>query len=119
MDNDYSKITLNWLYELEYVDSPALLNNLYENIFLTNKNIQDIEIVINKENRTILVFLKLTWYSKLVWRAEIHDRVISVLNKLLPEYRYRVTEDLKLLNLALEKARSYDKTFNPNSRSME
>ncbi len=112
MENEYSKITLNWLYELGYVDAPSVINNIYENIFLTNSNIQDVEIVINKENKTILVFLKLTWYSKLFWRAEIHNRVIAVLNKLLPDYKYRVTEDKKLLNLALEKARSYDKSFN-------
>lgn len=103
--------TLKWMYELNMLDNPAVISNLYENLFLAHKGIQDIEIVLSKENKTILVFLKLGLYARIFKRLEVQGKVTSVIKTLLPEYRFRITEDKAVLEAALNKARAYDKTF--------
>lgn len=106
--------TLKWMYELNMLDNPAVITNFYENLYLADKGIQDIEIVLSKENKTVLVFLKLGFYSRIFKRIEVHGKVTSVIKTLLPEYRSRITEDRAVLEAALNKARAYDNTFENN-----
>ena len=100
---DTSKImnsATRWLYDMELVDNPMVLNNLYINIFSRSRSIKDVELLIDSRNKKILVYIKLAWYSRLFKKSKrkIAMYVIENLQELLPRYEIKVTTKIEIFN---------------------
>lgn len=94
---------LKWLYEMEALQSPVLRQNLYENVFMAHLGIKDCKLFItppSTNQKGVLIWLKLKFWSKLFKKEEAYQAVTQVVNNLLPSYRVRVVDDEKILELA-------------------
>lgn len=97
---------LKWLYEMEAVDSPVLRANLYENIFMADKSIDDCAVWVTPSftyQKGVLVWIKLTRWGKWFKKKEVAARIKSIVNELLPSYDVRIVEDRNILELAQKK----------------
>ena len=97
---------LKWLFEMEALDSPVLLQNLYENVFLSHQGIKDCKIFITPPQtgqKGILVWLKLKFWTRVFHKEEAYSVAEQVIKTLLPSFRVRIVDDEKLLYLAVEK----------------
>ena len=106
---------LKWLYEMEMVDNPTLKSNLLENLFLIDKSIKDCALFILPSfthQKGILVYLKLSLWSKWFRKNEIKDRIIQMFNELLPSYSIRIVDNYNILTLAEERVRLVYGGFN-------
>lgn len=96
---------LRWLYEIEAVNSPTLQNNLYMNL-LSFPGVVDCEILLDRYQRKMLIYVKFTWFLRKFRRAERIDLVNSMLDQLqelLPSFEFRIIEDRKLFEKALRR----------------
>lgn len=100
---------LKWLYEMEAVNSPVLLNNLYGNIF-SFPNVSDAEILIDKNNRKMLIWIQFNWLSRKIFKSRKKESTIGILDQLqelLPSFEFRIIEDKALFDLAVKRMKQY------------
>lgn len=101
--NQFVPAGIKWLYEMEAVNSPVLLNNLYGNIF-SYPNVKDAEILIDKHNRKMLIYIEFNWLSRKIFKSRRKETTVSILDQLqelLPSFTFRIIEDRGLFELAL------------------
>lgn len=101
--NQFVPAGLKWLYEMEAVNSPVLLNNLYGNIY-SFPNVADAEILLDRYNKKMLVYVKFTWFVRNYWKSKKKLVTISILDQLqelLPSFEFRIIEDKALFDLAV------------------
>lgn len=99
---------LKWLYEMEALDSPVLRQNLYENVYMAHLGIKDCKLFITPSStnqKGVLIWLGLKFWSKIFKKEEVYLAVTQVVNNLLPSYRVRIVADEKILELAEQKMR--------------
>ena len=112
---------LKWLYEMEALDSPILLQNLYENVFLADKRIKDCKIFITPpqtQQKGILVWLKLGFWAKTFHKDQIYLIVEQVIETLLPSYRVRIVDNENILFLAVKRLKElYGDTHATNNNN--
>lgn len=112
---------LKYLYEMELVDDPQLINNLKMNIMMASKHIREVEFIASYHRKQMLVWIELNWWGRKFLKSRIKADVYEVLTQLLPNFSFRVTEDYSILELAQEKiaktlsGESYEKTSDSNS----
>ncbi len=98
---------LKWMAELElFVDekhSKALINVLKLNVLAVSNRIKDVELLIYRERRQMLVLLDLTWIGKLFFKRRIFEEVHEVLNQVIPTFQFRVIDDPAIMNMAVSK----------------
>lgn len=90
---------LSWMYEMELVDTTPVLNNLYGNIYSSSKQIKDVELLIDKNSRKILVYLDLKPLGRL-YSKKIGNKISNGVLELLPKYKVRVIFDKILFDKA-------------------
>jgi hypothetical protein len=93
---------IKWLMELELLNSPQAINQLKMNILVVSKKIKEVELLIYRENKTMLVLLDLTWMGRKFSKGRIFAEVQDVLSQLLPSFRIRVIDDPKIMQLAVD-----------------
>lgn len=98
---------LKWLYEMEALNSSALLNNLYANIYASSRHVKDVELLIDRNNKKMLIYMKFSWKAKLFLgvKKRTATLVLDNLQELLPSFEFRITEKRELFDLALENAK--------------
>tara|TARA_R110000868_G_C10973188_1_gene771545 strand:+ start:81039 stop:81620 length:582 start_codon:yes stop_codon:yes gene_type:complete len=96
---------LKWLYEMEVLNSPQLINNLKLNIFTQDNTIRDVELLFDQNNKGVLIYIKLSWWGRTFRQKEIKIRIEDIITQLLPSYRKRVITERWILDLALTKAK--------------
>lgn len=103
--NQYVPAGLKWLAEMEAVNSPVLLNVIYGNIY-SFPNVSDCEILIDRYNKKMLVYVKFTWFVRKYWKSRKKLVTISILDQLqelLPSFEFRIIEDKALFDLAVQR----------------
>ena len=100
----YQHEGLKWLYEMELLDDPQLINNLKLNIMDASMfRVKEVEFVMSQSDRKILIWIELGWFNyKFRLRstlAMIHERLMQ----LLPNYDFRIVTDRSILELAITK----------------
>ncbi len=93
---------MKWLMELELLNHPQAINQIKFNILMTSKQIKEVELLIYREHKSMLVLLDLTWIGRKFYKKRIFTEVQEILTQLLPSFRFRVTDDTKIMNLAIE-----------------
>lgn len=96
---------VKWLYEMELLNHPQLINNLKLNIFATSTRIKEVEFLIYRERKAMLVLLDLSWLGRKFFKKKIFHDVQDVLSQLLPSFQFRVTDDTKIMEMAVEKVK--------------
>jgi hypothetical protein len=97
---------LKWIYEMELINSPQLINNLKLNILSVSESISETELLMSADHKAILVLLDLTWFGRVFKKREIFLEVEERIKQLLPSYRLRVIDDKELFKLAVKKVQS-------------
>lgn len=93
---------LKFVYELELVDDPVLINNLKMNILDVSDWIQDIELLSSYNHRSMLIYVKMGWIGRKFFQKTIEAGILDRVKQLLPRFKFRVITDRKILELALE-----------------
>lgn len=99
----YQYAGVKWLYEMELLDDPQLVNNLKLNIFSTSKHVKESEFIMSQEDKKMLIYIELSWWGRTFKAREIKQDIVELLSQLLPNYRFRVTTDRSIIDLALQK----------------
>lgn len=94
---------LKYLYEMELVDDPQLINNLKMNILMVSKHIKEVEFIASYHRKQMLVWIELNWWGRKFLKSRIKTSVYEILTQLLPNFSFRVTEDYSILELAQQK----------------
>lgn len=97
---------LKFLYEMELIDEPQLINNLKMNIFDISSSIKDIEFLSSYHHRQMLIYIEVSWFGRKFLMKRIEDGILERVKQLLPNFRFRVTSDRKILDLALKTVQS-------------
>lgn len=92
---------MKWIVELELLNNPQVINTLKMNILMVSKRIKEVELLIYRENRSMLVLLDLTWIGRTFFLKQISMEVQDILTQLLPSFRFRVTQDPKIMEMAV------------------
>jgi hypothetical protein len=96
---------LKWLQELELVNDPQLINQLKMNVLLCSSRIKEVEFLIYRENKSILVLLELTWFGRKFFKRSIFAEVEDVISQMLPTFKFRVIDDPRILAMAVAKVK--------------
>lgn len=102
LSNDPNAEALTWLFEMEMVNNPYVLNSLVLNLMAGIKGVKDIELVIDEKQKKILVFLKLRWFYDKFKKKPVEDKAKELLEQILPSFKKRVIFDRKILEKALK-----------------
>jgi hypothetical protein len=113
---------LKWLYEMELVSDPQLINNLKLNIFNVSGFIKEVELLASQERLQMLIYVELSWIGRKFFQKPIIAGVTDIVNALLPRFRIRVVTDRGILDLAVAKVKQAltggslsEATTNPSS----
>lgn len=115
MDDEKAKFqlaALKFLYEIELLDDPQLINNLKLNVFSVSPSIREVELVCSYHHKSILVWLELSWLGRKFLQKRITADVLDRVQQLLPNFKFRVVTDRNILELALKQVESVMKGGN-------
>lgn len=110
--------SLKWVYEMELVDDPQLINNLKLNLFSISAAVKEIELLASYHQKAILVWLELGWFGRRFLREKILLESEERLKMLLPNFRFRVITDRNIFDLAVKKAKSITKGENDEAANV-
>ncbi len=96
---------LKFLFEYEQLDHPQLINQLKINILTLSSSINEVEFLISKFHRAMFIYLDLSWWGRKVHKERLEKEALTVIKKLLPNIKIRVTSDRGLFDLAADKAK--------------
>ncbi len=105
MDSEKAKFQmegLKFLYEMELVGDPQLINNLKLNVFSISNSIREVELLSSYHHRSILVFIDVSWFGKIFSQNRIVTGVHERVSELLPNFRFRVITNRAIFDLALK-----------------
>lgn len=69
---------------------------------MVSKSIKEVEFLIYREKKSMLVLLELSWFGRKFGRKNIISEVEQVLSQMLPTFRFRITENPAIMNMAVE-----------------
>lgn len=93
---------IKWLFEMELIQNPHVLNTLIMNIAAAIKGIRDIQFVVDSNRKKILIFLELTKWANWFYKDKIYGQVIEIFDESMPSFEKRVTFDREILSKAIK-----------------
>lgn len=117
MDDEKGKFQfsgLRFLYEMELIDDPQLINNLKLNIFDVSKMILDAEFVSSYHHRSMLIWVELDWLGRTFFKERITTAVADRVQQLLPKFKLRVVSDRAILEMSLNKIKEAMQVVTPS-----
>ncbi len=108
MDEEKGKFQfsgLKFLYDMELVDDPQLINNLKLNIFSVAPYIRDADLLSSYHHKSMLIWLDVNWLGRTFFEKRIVAGVSDRAQQLLPNFRFRVTTNRAIFDLALQKVK--------------
>lgn len=95
---------LSWLFEMEFLESQSAQDALALNLYSCSRAIDDIEILIDKNTKSMLIWVRMKWWGKLLFRKKvIQERVSELVKQVLPSFLFRVVFEKWIFDLALQK----------------
>ncbi len=99
---------IKYLYDMEMVHHPQLINNLKLNIYSLSKNIKKVELLVLQEQKSMVVYYEMNLIGRLFTKYKyLNSDIEERFHQLLPEFRLRVVNDSKTFHLILNKAKEY------------
>jgi hypothetical protein len=96
---------MKWLFELELLNHPQVINTLRFNILMVSKSIKEVELLIYRENKSMLVLVDLSWFGRKFSKKRIFTEIHETLSQLLPSFKFRITDDPKIMEMAVERVK--------------
>ena len=109
MDDRYKYQTsaLKWLYEMELLDDPQLINNLKLNIFeASDFKVKDADFIMSQSQQKMLIWIEVGIFSRKLFIKKIYNQIYDRLRQLLPNYEFRIVTDRSILELAISKLKN-------------
>lgn len=105
IQQQYQYQGIQWLYEMELLNHPQLINNIKMNVMITSTKIKEVELVMSRPHKSILIWIDvdLGWIRHDVRFKEIETHILDIMTQLLPSYKFRVIKDKSIMNLAITK----------------
>jgi len=97
---------LKFLYEMELIEDPQLINNLKLNIFNVSSCVRDVEFLSSYNHRAMLIYIDISWIGRKFLLKRIESGILERVTQLLPKFKFRVTADRKIFDLSLEKVKT-------------
>lgn len=97
---------LKFLYDMELIDDPQLINNLKLNILDVSGTIRDVEFLSSYQHRQMLIYVDVSWLGRKFLMKRIEATILERVKQLLPNFKFRVTADHKILEMSLERVRT-------------
>lgn len=94
---------IKWIMEMELLNHPQAINTIKFNVLMVSKRIQEVELLIYRENKSMLVLLELSWFGRKFRKKQIFTEVHEALSQLLPSFRFRVIDDPRIMQMAVER----------------
>jgi hypothetical protein len=92
---------LSWLFEMEMLNNPTVLNSVVLNVFKLTKGIVDAEFVVDMNDKKLLVYLELNFWHKHFKKAQVQAQVLDMLDTVIPSFKKRVVYDKEILEKAI------------------
>lgn len=114
---------MKWLMEMELLDDPQAINTIKLNILALSRNIKEVELLIYRDQKSMLVLLDLSWIGRKFFKKRIFGEVYDILQQLLPTFRFRVVDDPKIMELSIARVKqaltggTYENSSNPSNSS--
>jgi len=105
--SSYAKAGMQWLYDLNLVKSPAVMSNLLGNILAYDKGILNAEVLTDRFDKKMLVYIELTRWARWFRQKSIERGLIEALQEILPEWSFRIIFDKKIFEIGLERSQKY------------
>lgn len=108
MDEERGKFLysgLKFLYEMELVNDPQLINNLKLNVLAVSPRIKEVDFLSSYHHKTMLIWVDLTWWGRKFYEKRILNDVHEIVQQLLPKFKFRVVSDKNIFELALRRVR--------------
>lgn len=96
---------IKWLMEMELLNDPQAINTVKLNVMMASNRIKEVEILIHREKKSMLVLLELTWIGRKFLRKRIFGDVHDILSQLLPTFNFRVIDDPKIMQMSVERVK--------------
>lgn len=102
-DKEYIKSSAKWLFEMNWINNDYVKSALLANIYTTSRFIKNVDILVDQNNKRMLIYTELSFFGKLFKRqTKISKDVLEIVGDALPSYELRVIYDYSLFNKALE-----------------
>jgi hypothetical protein len=100
-DQDYIKHSAKWLFEEGFVNNDYVKSALVLNIYNASQFITDVEILIDVNNKRMLVYLELSLFGKFLYKKKrIARDVKEILLDALPSWETRTIYEKDLFEKA-------------------
>jgi len=98
--------SIKWLYDMEMIDHPQLINHLKLNIYTLTKNIKNVELLFLQEQKSMVIYYELGFFDRILGGYKDNNLIITdLIGQLLPNFRLRIVNDKKLFDLILKTAK--------------
>ena len=103
-NDEYFNYAMKWAYDLELFDMPQVQNHLYVNIYSQSKRISNAELILNQNERKLLILLEFDLFARIFsfLQTRIITNLQSQLSELMPNYKIRVINDVGIFNKSLK-----------------
>ena len=108
MSDDKQKFQYNalkWIFEHQLLDDPQVLNHLAMNVLSVSKSIKDVEFLLARDQKQLLIYLELSWFGRTFKKNTLFEETESILGQMLPSFKFRVINDPKIFKMALDKVK--------------
>lgn len=96
---------LNWLLEHQLLDDPQIMNHLALNVLSISKSIINVEFLLSRDHRQLLIYLELSWLGRTFNKDKLFEETQLILSQMLPTFKLRVINDPKIFKMALDKVK--------------
>lgn len=93
---------LKWVFEHQLLDDPQVMNHLAMNVFDVSKSIKDVEFLLARDQRQLLIYVELSWFGRTFKRKSLFEETENALAQMLPTFKFRVTDDPKIFKMSLD-----------------
>lgn len=109
MDQEKGKFqysALRFIFDMELVDDPQLINHMKMNIFSISRHIKDTELLSSIHTKSMLVYIDLNWVGRTFLKNRIEAEVFDRVKELLPNFNFRVVSNKVIFDMAIEKVKN-------------
>lgn len=90
-----------WLLEMEHVNNPQIKNSIVLNICNVSPSIKDVDLLIDTNSKSLLIWVKLSWFGLKFRKDVICKTVLEIISQALPSFRIRVVTEREIFDKAL------------------
>lgn len=96
---------IKWIMEMELLNHPQAINTIKLNILSISPGIKEVELLIHREQKSILILVQLSWFTRTFRKKQVFSEIYELMTQLIPSFKFRVTEDQKIMEMAVNRVK--------------